>query len=398
MYASDFSRASLAALPHAIDVAKASNAELLILHVLPSPLPEPVFGEVSYIDQAAWDRLLAEAGEQAHKQLEPLLLTAREARVQTDFFIVYGVDPTSAAGDIVRAAIDKKVDMLVLGTHGRTGIAKFFLGSVAARVLAAAPCPVLTVRASADNTLPPMTKHRSRATHASHQMGERYRRGVMMKRGEQRLTARPFQDRASRRATTDIARSSHRHRRDPTRRRGGRSADRRAPQAPPRDRSRVQADEGVRARRPFGALDEGGRATIDSEAVARLQVGADDIASITAQIEAEMRRRATLYKAPPLAHYLPGMDVVLVDDGLATGLTMRAAVHYVRRLGAREVTVAVPCASEAAAVRFRDDADRFVSLIVGDVLGAVGGYYADFATLTDEQVCAMIIRANADRP
>jgi putative phosphoribosyl transferase len=143
----------------------------------------------------------------------------------------------------------------------------------------------------------------------------------------------------------------------------------------------------------FGALDEDGRATIDSAAVARLQVGADDIASITARVEAEMRRRAVLYKARPLAEYLPGPDVVLVDDGLATGLTMRAAVHYVRRLGAREVTVAVPCASEAAAARFRDDADRFVSLIVGDVLGAVGGYYADFAKLTDEQVCAMIARA-----
>jgi putative phosphoribosyl transferase len=143
----------------------------------------------------------------------------------------------------------------------------------------------------------------------------------------------------------------------------------------------------------FGALDEDGRATIDSAAVARLQVGADDIASITARVEAEMRRRALLYKARPLAEYLPGPDVVLVDDGLATGLTMRAAVHYVRRLGAREVTVAVPCASETAAARFRDDADRFVSLIVGDVLGAVGGYYADFAELTDEQVCAMIARA-----
>ena len=145
----------------------------------------------------------------------------------------------------------------------------------------------------------------------------------------------------------------------------------------------------------FGALDEDGRSTIDSEAVARLRVGAEDIASITAQVEAEMRRRAALYKARPLAEYLPGPDVVLVDDGLATGMTMRAAVHYVRRLGAREVTVAVPCASEAAAARFRDDADRFVSLIVGDVLGAVGGYYADFAKLTDEQVRAMIARADA---
>jgi putative phosphoribosyl transferase len=145
----------------------------------------------------------------------------------------------------------------------------------------------------------------------------------------------------------------------------------------------------------FGALDEDGQATIDSAAVACLQLGAEDIASITARVEAEMRRRAALYKARPLADYLPGLDVVLVDDGLATGLTMRAALHYVRRRGAREVTVAVPCASEVAAARFRDVADRFVSVIVGDVCGAVGGYYADFTKLTDEQVSAMITRASA---
>jgi nucleotide-binding universal stress UspA family protein len=163
MYATDFSRASLAALPHAIDVAMASDAELLILHVLPSPLPEPVFGEIGYIDQPTWDRLLAEGGEQAQKQLEPLLLSAREAGVQTTFFIIFGVAGVSAADQIVQAAIDKKVDMLVLGTHGRTGIAKFFLGSVAARVLASAPCPVLTVRAPADAIQP----HTSEASHES---------------------------------------------------------------------------------------------------------------------------------------------------------------------------------------------------------------------------------------
>lgn len=148
----------------------------------------------------------------------------------------------------------------------------------------------------------------------------------------------------------------------------------------------------------FGGVDEDGRVTIDHEAVTRLNLGAEDIEPVKGRVEAEMRRRGALYKARPLAQYLPGLDVVLVDDGLATGLTMRAAVQYVRRLGAREVTVAVPCATEAAAARLREEADRFVSLIVGDLFGAVGGYYADFAKLTDEQVVAMIARAEAAAP
>jgi putative phosphoribosyl transferase len=145
----------------------------------------------------------------------------------------------------------------------------------------------------------------------------------------------------------------------------------------------------------FGALDEDGQATVDRQTVARLELSPEVIASATARVEAEIRRRIALYKAQPLAQCLPGPDVILVDDGLATGLTMHAAVDYARRHGAREITVAVPCASEEAAVRFRQEADRFVSLIVGDAFGAVRGYYAEFAPLTDEEVSAMLARAEA---
>jgi putative phosphoribosyl transferase len=147
----------------------------------------------------------------------------------------------------------------------------------------------------------------------------------------------------------------------------------------------------------FGALDEDGQATVDRQTVARLKLGPEVIASAKARVEAEIGRRMALYKALPLAQCLPGLDVILVDDGLATGLTMRAAVEYARRHGAREVTVAVPCASEEAAVRFRREADRFVSLIVGDRFGAVRGYCADFVPLTDEEVCAMLARVEARR-
>jgi putative phosphoribosyl transferase len=144
--------------------------------------------------------------------------------------------------------------------------------------------------------------------------------------------------------------------------------------------------------RAFGAVDEDGRAIIDHPTVARLELGPEVVASATARVEGEIRRRIALYKAYPLAQCLPGPDVILVDDGLATGLTMHAAVAYARRHGAREITVAVPCASEEAAARFRQEADRFVSLIIGDAFGAVGGYYADFATLSDEDVSAMLAR------
>ena len=92
----------------------------------------------------------------------------------------------------------------------------------------------------------------------------------------------------------------------------------------------------------------------------------------------------------PLSTYLPGAAVVLVDDGLATGLTMQAAVAYARRHGAREVTVAVPCSAAEAATRFRREADRFVCLIVDPDFYAVGAYYEDFSPVTDDKVVAML--------
>ena len=144
MYTSDFSAPSLVAFPHAISMAKAMGAELIIMHVLPSPIP--MVGEMTYIDQETWERIFSGAQAEAHKQLDVLLARARDAGIQASGFIVDDIVVPAPADAIVRAAREKDVGLLVLGTHGRTGVARFFLGSVAARVVATAPCPVLTVR------------------------------------------------------------------------------------------------------------------------------------------------------------------------------------------------------------------------------------------------------------
>ncbi|MBI2217258.1 MAG: alpha/beta fold hydrolase [Candidatus Rokubacteria bacterium] len=149
-----------------------------------------------------------------------------------------------------------------------------------------------------------------------------------------------------------------------------------------------------------GALDEDGEAILASRTVALLGLDADDVDRVKTRVAAEIRRRMAIYRVPPLSHYLPGATVVLVDDGLATGLTMRAAVAYARRHGAREIIVAVPCASEDAARRFRAEADRFLSLVVDPDFYAVGAYYMDFSPVSDEEVLAMLAEAQklAERP
>jgi nucleotide-binding universal stress UspA family protein len=139
LHPTDFSRASSAAFARAVAMAKADRAELLIVHVLAPPMP--VAGE-GYISPKIYEDLEASARQYAQKRLAALQARARKAGVRAKTLLLEGV----ADQQIIRAARSKKADLIVIGTHGRTGLAKFFLGSVASRVVAGASCPVLTVR------------------------------------------------------------------------------------------------------------------------------------------------------------------------------------------------------------------------------------------------------------
>jgi predicted phosphoribosyltransferase len=105
---------------------------------------------------------------------------------------------------------------------------------------------------------------------------------------------------------------------------------------------------------------------------------------------AELQRRERTYRAglPPLM--LRDVHVVLVDDGLATGATMLAAIEAARRGGARRVTVAVPVAAREAAELMRGAADEVVVLLTPAWLGAIGEFYDDFAQLTDDEVIRLL--------
>ena len=140
MVATDFSPASRAAFARAVELAKANRARLLVMHAL-TLVPALLGGE--YIPPQTWDRIETATRAEARKQIRALVAKARRAGVRATALILIG----SPYEVIVRAARSKRADVLVLGTHGRTGLPRFFLGSVAARVLATARCPVLTVRA-----------------------------------------------------------------------------------------------------------------------------------------------------------------------------------------------------------------------------------------------------------
>src|SRR5258705_7438282 len=139
LHPSDFSRASRAAFLKAIEMAKSNRAELLVVHVLSPIVPVP--GD-AYISPRMYDELAGSARAFAQKQLDKLLAQTKKARVRARGFLLEGA-PHEEIGRFARA---RRVDLIVMGTHGRSGLAKLFVGSVADRVVAAAPCPVLTVR------------------------------------------------------------------------------------------------------------------------------------------------------------------------------------------------------------------------------------------------------------
>jgi predicted phosphoribosyltransferase len=145
----------------------------------------------------------------------------------------------------------------------------------------------------------------------------------------------------------------------------------------------------------LGAVDEDGVLLLDRTHAESVGATPEELDQARRAAHLEIARERERYRAVPLQRLAPGAAVVLVDDGLATGLTMRAAVAHARRCGAREVIVAAPCASHSAARRLQEDADRVVALTSASGPFAVGGYYDDFRSVSDAEAVAILEQAQA---
>jgi predicted phosphoribosyltransferase len=147
----------------------------------------------------------------------------------------------------------------------------------------------------------------------------------------------------------------------------------------------------------FGAIDEDGHAVLDYRSVVALGLGETEIERVKADVAREVARRAQSYGGPRLRELCCGCTVVLVDDGLATGLTMQAAVGYALRSGAEAIAVAVPCASERAAYEVRSllkrPEDHFVCPLVDPEFRSVGDYYRRFPQVDDAAVHGCLARS-----
>ena len=147
----------------------------------------------------------------------------------------------------------------------------------------------------------------------------------------------------------------------------------------------------------MGAIASGGIRVMNDDVVDALRITESAIDEIAREELAELERREQIYGAlatPPIA----GRNVVLVDDGLATGSTMRAAVRAVREQGPKQIVIAVPVAASDTCLQLAAEADQIVCLSTPEPFNAVGLWYRTFDQTTDDEVRELLREANQPQP
>lgn len=143
----------------------------------------------------------------------------------------------------------------------------------------------------------------------------------------------------------------------------------------------------------MGAIGEDGVRAINDEVIRLARVSERELAAVEARERTELERRAHRFRGHRPRQPLDGQTAVIVDDGIATGSTARAACQVARVRGATRVVLAVPVAPPGWTARFDADADELIALETPESFGAVGQFYDDFSQTTDDEVVACLERA-----
>jgi len=145
----------------------------------------------------------------------------------------------------------------------------------------------------------------------------------------------------------------------------------------------------------FGAIASGGIRCLDREIVEAVGITGPEIERITEKERLELVRREKLYRDQRPGLQLEGKTVILVDDGIATGASMQAAIAAIRQLGAGRIVLAVPVGAAFTCGRLRGAVDDLVSLETPKSFYAIGEFYEDFSQVSDNEV-TRLLRLNAE--
>lgn len=147
----------------------------------------------------------------------------------------------------------------------------------------------------------------------------------------------------------------------------------------------------------MGAIATGGVRVSNPDVLDSLGISEEDIEDVTAREREELERRERAYRDDRPPQSVEGRCVILVDDGLATGATMRAAVSSVRELGATSVVVAVPVAPPETISGLRREADEVVCPATPEPFLGIGRWYEDFGQVSDDEVRRILERQQVRR-
>jgi predicted phosphoribosyltransferase len=142
-----------------------------------------------------------------------------------------------------------------------------------------------------------------------------------------------------------------------------------------------------------GAIASGGVRVLNEDVMRSIPHADEAIDAVTIRETAELERREQIYREGRPAPQLRDRIVILVDDGLATGATMRAAIEALRQSGAAKIVVAVPVGPQDTCRELEEEADETICLSTPEFFQAVGQYYEDFSQTSDEDVRELLSQA-----
>jgi predicted phosphoribosyltransferase len=146
----------------------------------------------------------------------------------------------------------------------------------------------------------------------------------------------------------------------------------------------------------MGAVASGGIRVLNEEVVRALRIPEEVIDEVAAEELEELERRERLYRGDRPPPDVRGRTVILIDDGLATGSTMRAAIAALRQQHPARIVVAVPVGAPETCAEFQDEADETICALTPDPFYAVGLWYGDFTQTTDAEVRDLLEQAAAE--
>lgn len=148
----------------------------------------------------------------------------------------------------------------------------------------------------------------------------------------------------------------------------------------------------------MGAIAGSGIKILDQSLISRLGLSKEEVAAVVECELSELRRREDIYRGGQPSQNLTGRTVILVDDGIATGSTMIAAITLLRSQRVGRIVVAAPVAASVSADRLREMADNVFIVQEPEYFRAVGRWYEDFSETSDQQVRSLLTECKSKQP